>query len=84
MPLMPEAKAQPTKPPPHWSENPLTQFIPIGATAGWGAFALPDMRPSVRSRYLYGSKSLFVWTIRRRPAFCTTSTTSSAIGSHSV
>ena len=49
MPLMPEAQAQaqPTTAPPHWGEDPLTQFIQIGATAGWGAFALPDTRPYV-------------------------------------
>lgn len=44
---MPGAQTQPTTPPPHWGEDPLTQFIQIGATAGWGAFALPDTRPLV-------------------------------------
>jgi hypothetical protein len=30
IPLMPEAQAQPTTPPLHWGEDPLTQFIQIG------------------------------------------------------
>lgn len=44
---MPEAQAQPTTAPPHWGEDTLTQFIQIGATAEWGAFAHPDTRPYV-------------------------------------
>lgn len=47
MPTMPDIQPQPTNPPPQWGEDLLTQFIQLGATAGWGAFVVPDTRPYV-------------------------------------
>lgn len=47
VPLLPDAQAQLTSPPPNWGEDSLTQFIQVGATAGWASFVCPDTRPFV-------------------------------------